>query len=190
MNNVKIEVRCNPSTEESDFIFNRLVQFNESKVGDARFKEFGIFASSESEAIIAGLLGHRLWNGFFISALWVAEAVRRKGIGRQLIAKAEGLAIQNGCDHIHLDTFGAKTARSDFLQMSKLLGTLCVNQPVPPGQTPLSHIALSRGRRILRRFEFVPAPFSVPFPMLPRPVTQVPENRLFAECSFHWKTCS
>ena len=59
----------------------------------------------ESEATIAGLLGHTLWNGFFISMLWVSEAVRRKGIGRQLLARAEELAIQNGCDHIHLDTF-------------------------------------------------------------------------------------
>lgn len=105
MNDVKIEVRCDPSAEERDLIFYGLVQFNESQVGDARFKEFGILASGESEATIAGLLGHTLWNGFFISALWVAEAVRRKGIGRKLLAKAEELAIHHGCDHIHLDTF-------------------------------------------------------------------------------------
>jgi ribosomal protein S18 acetylase RimI-like enzyme len=105
MDDVKIEVRGDPSAEETDLIFNGLVEFNESQVGDARFKEFGILASGESAAIIAGLLGHTLWNGFFISALWVAEAVRRKGIGRQLLARAEELAIQNGCDHIHLDTF-------------------------------------------------------------------------------------
>jgi ribosomal protein S18 acetylase RimI-like enzyme len=124
MNNVKIEVRCDPSTEERDFIFNGLVQFNESQVGDARFKEFGIFAASESEAIIAGLLGHTLWNGFFISALWVAEAVRRKGIGRQLIAKAEELAIQNGCDHIHLDTFDFQAR--DFYEKNgfQIFGTI------------------------------------------------------------------
>jgi ribosomal protein S18 acetylase RimI-like enzyme len=105
MNDVKIEVHCDPSKEETDLIFNGLVEFNESRVGDARFKEFGILASGESEATIAGLLGHTLWNGFFISAFWVAESVRRKGIGRQLLARAEELAVQNGCDHIHLDTF-------------------------------------------------------------------------------------
>jgi ribosomal protein S18 acetylase RimI-like enzyme len=105
MNNVKVEVRCDPSAQEIDLIFNGLAEFNESRAGDARFKEFGIFASGESEATIGGLLGHTLWNGFFISTLWVAEAVRRKGIGQQLLARAEELAIQNGCDHIHLDTF-------------------------------------------------------------------------------------
>jgi ribosomal protein S18 acetylase RimI-like enzyme len=105
MDNVKIEVRRDPSKEEIDLIFNGLVEFNQSRVGDARFKEFGILVSDESGATIAGLLGHTLWNGFFISALWVAEANRRKGIGQQLLARAEELAIQNGCDHIHLDTF-------------------------------------------------------------------------------------
>jgi ribosomal protein S18 acetylase RimI-like enzyme len=105
MNDVKIEIRSDPSTEEIDLIFKGLVEFNERQVGKTSFTEFGIFASDQSETIIAGLLGHRLWNGFFISALWVAESVRRKGIGRRLLARAEELARQNGCDLIHLDTF-------------------------------------------------------------------------------------
>ena len=67
MNDVKIEVRCDPSAEERELIVDSLVEFNESRVGDARFKEFGIFASGESEATIAGLLGHTLWNGFSLA---------------------------------------------------------------------------------------------------------------------------
>jgi len=105
MNGVKIEIRSDPSQVERDLLFSSLAKFNESQVGDARFKEFGIFAYGESESIIAGLLGFILWNGFFISTLWVDEPLRRKGMGRQLLAKAEELAIQNGCCLIHLDTF-------------------------------------------------------------------------------------
>ena len=124
MNDVKIEVRRDPPAEEIDLIFNGLVEFNESQVGDARFKEFGIFASGQSKATIAGLLGHTLWNGFFISTLWVTEAVRRKGIGRQLLARAEELAVQNGCDHIHLDTFDFQAR--DFYEKNgfHLFGTI------------------------------------------------------------------
>jgi GNAT superfamily N-acetyltransferase len=124
MNDVKIEVRRDPSAEEIDLIFNGLVEFNESQVGDARFKEFGIFASCQSEATIAGLLGHILWNGVFISALWVAEAVRRKGIGRQLLARAEELAMQNGCDHIHLDTFDFQAREFYVKNGFHLFGTI------------------------------------------------------------------
>ena len=93
MNGVKIEIRSDPSQVERDLLFSSLAKFNESQVGDARFKEFGIFAYGESESIIAGLLGFILWNGFFISTLWVDEPLRRKGMGRQLLAKAEELAI-------------------------------------------------------------------------------------------------
>jgi ribosomal protein S18 acetylase RimI-like enzyme len=105
MNGLRIDVRSDPAQEEKDFIFNSLAEFNESQVGDARLREFGIFASDESGAIVAGLLGFTLWNGCFISALWVAETLRRKGIGRQLLARAEEFAVQNDCSHIHLDTF-------------------------------------------------------------------------------------
>jgi ribosomal protein S18 acetylase RimI-like enzyme len=124
MDDIQIEVRCDPSAEETDLIFNGLVEFNKSQVGDARFKEFGIWASGESAAIIAGLLGHTLWNGFFVSALWVAEAVRRKGIGGQLLARAEELAMQNGCDHIHLDTFDFQAR--DFYEKNgfQIFGTI------------------------------------------------------------------
>jgi ribosomal protein S18 acetylase RimI-like enzyme len=105
MNSVKIEVRSDPSQEEKAVIFNSLAEFNVSQVGDAKFKEFGVFASGESELILGGLLGFIHWNGCFISTLWVAEPVRQKGIGRMLLAKAEERAVENGCDHIHLDTF-------------------------------------------------------------------------------------
>jgi ribosomal protein S18 acetylase RimI-like enzyme len=56
-------------------------------------------------SVIGGLLGFILWNGCFISALWVEEAVRRKGIGKRLLAMPEKVATQNQCQHIHLDTF-------------------------------------------------------------------------------------
>jgi GNAT superfamily N-acetyltransferase len=105
MNGLRIDVRSDPAQEEKDFIFNSLAEFNESQVRDARVREFGIFASNESGAIVAGLLGFTLWNGCFISALWVAETLRQKGIGRQLLATVEEFAVQNDCSHIHLDTF-------------------------------------------------------------------------------------
>ena len=105
MNAVKIEIRSDPSEEEKALIFNQLVEFNQSQVGDSKRRDFGIFASDETGSTVGGLLGFIHWNGCFISTLWIAEPFRRKGIGRQLLTKAEEWAVQNECGHIHLDTF-------------------------------------------------------------------------------------
>ena len=66
MNGVKIDFRSDPSPEEKASIYQRLAEFNVSQVGDARFKEFAIFAADESESFLGGLLGFVHWNACFI----------------------------------------------------------------------------------------------------------------------------
>ena len=51
------------------------------------------------------LLCSRHWNYLFISAVFVDESERSKGIGRQLLLKAEELALREKCTAIYLDTF-------------------------------------------------------------------------------------
>jgi hypothetical protein len=51
MNKVKFEVRCDPSAQEIDLIFNGLAEFNESRAGDARFKELGIWLPANLERL-------------------------------------------------------------------------------------------------------------------------------------------
>jgi GNAT superfamily N-acetyltransferase len=65
-------------------------------------------ADHTSDALEAIAEGEELIERFencYWCALWVAETLRRKGIGRQLLARAEEFAVQNDCRHIHLDTF-------------------------------------------------------------------------------------
>jgi GNAT superfamily N-acetyltransferase len=40
-----------------------------------------------------------------VSALWVADAVRRHGHGGRLLAAAEAYALERGCIGVFLDTF-------------------------------------------------------------------------------------
>ena len=57
--------------------------------------------------------GHRLspasretyCGWLFVEYLWVSEELRSKGVGRELMGRAEALAIERGCHSAWLDTF-------------------------------------------------------------------------------------
>jgi ribosomal protein S18 acetylase RimI-like enzyme len=51
------------------------------------------------------LLGFTHWNHFFVAAVFVDPQLRRQRVGRELLRRAEALALDQGCDAIYLDTF-------------------------------------------------------------------------------------
>src|SRR5689334_7566144 len=104
MNPIEIEISDCPSPEDADLVFRNLVGFNEVQTGPAAARELAVFARRDTE-IVAGLLGFTHWNWLHIRFLWVAEAFRRHGLGRQLVLAAEREARIRGCEHAHLDTF-------------------------------------------------------------------------------------
>jgi GNAT superfamily N-acetyltransferase len=59
----------------------------------------------KSTEIVAGLFAYTLWNWLEVRHLWVSEALRHQGLGRQLMLAAEREARLRGCDHAHVDTF-------------------------------------------------------------------------------------
>jgi len=54
--------------------------------------------------IIGGLYGVTYWNWLYIELLWVDEKERRKGLGTNILKKAEKIAIQRGCKRAQLET--------------------------------------------------------------------------------------
>jgi GNAT superfamily N-acetyltransferase len=94
-----------PSTEKENLIINPLIAYNEAQAGPRNSKRFALFVRSESSDLVGGLLGSTHWNHFFVSALFVHEDARREGIGRELMKRAEALALEQNCEAIFLDTF-------------------------------------------------------------------------------------
>jgi GNAT superfamily N-acetyltransferase len=94
-----------PTSEERYRIIDPLIAYNEAQVGPRNKKEFAFSVHSETGEFIGGLLGFTHWNHFFVSAIFVDQALRREGIGRELLKRAEALALEQGCDVIYLDTF-------------------------------------------------------------------------------------
>jgi ribosomal protein S18 acetylase RimI-like enzyme len=94
-----------PTPEERYRIIDPLIAFNEAQAGPRKKKEFVFSAHSKIGEFVGGLLGFTHWNHFFVSAVFVDQRFRREGIGRELLRRAEALALEQGCDVIYLDTF-------------------------------------------------------------------------------------
>ncbi|MBY0552709.1 MAG: GNAT family N-acetyltransferase [Candidatus Obscuribacterales bacterium] len=55
--------------------------------------------------VVGGLSGATNWDWLYVKLLAVDPLHRGKGIGGQLLRRAESLACQRGCIGVHLDTF-------------------------------------------------------------------------------------
>lgn len=95
--------------KDLDFIVDKLVEYNLSKVPLIQEKEFlwiNRTAEDEKGHIIGGILSKMYcWNCLFIDTLWVKEDFRKCGLGSKLLKEVEKIAKEKGCYLIHLDTF-------------------------------------------------------------------------------------
>jgi GNAT superfamily N-acetyltransferase len=82
-----------------------LVEYNRSVGPPEEWQELVISVEADDTAALGGLTGHMHWQWLFVERLWVEATARRKGIGAQLLAKAEQTARERGCLGSWLDTF-------------------------------------------------------------------------------------
>ena len=104
--NFKIE---NCKNGDEDYIIDRLVEYNLSKVPAEQDVWFDILDKKITEDngnIIAGCVARMYcWNVAYVDTLWVDETYRGKGLGAKLLEEVEITAKEKGCYLIHLDTF-------------------------------------------------------------------------------------
>ena len=70
-----------------------------------------ILAGADEGQFLGGLNGLIHWRWLYIRHLWVAEAARGEGLGRELIAAAEAEARLRNCVGVYIDTFDPHVAR-------------------------------------------------------------------------------
>jgi GNAT superfamily N-acetyltransferase len=61
---------------------------------------------AEEEDVVGGLHGSTAWGWLHVKLLWVAEHLRRRGWGARLMEAAEKEAVDRGCRHAYVETFG------------------------------------------------------------------------------------
>ena len=93
--------------EQSDILTlrNMLRKYNGQKFEPANQTDFAIYIKNDSEDVIGGISGEIFGNWMDIDYLVVHESLRRNGLGRELLQKAEDLAIRSNCKNIFLNTF-------------------------------------------------------------------------------------
>ncbi|WP_103104621.1 GNAT family N-acetyltransferase [Brevibacillus reuszeri] len=94
-------------TEDKQYVRNKLIAYNyanfPAELKDM-YEEVNLFVKDAAGQTYGGLVGEICWNWLEVHYLIVDESVRGQGYGKKLLAAAEDIAREKGCDFIKLDT--------------------------------------------------------------------------------------
>ena len=113
-----------------DAIFRALDESSERLIGSAQSRLMVIPLRDDTGAVSGGLWGHTLFQWLVIEMLVIPEALRNRGLGSALVARAETEARTRGCIGACVDTFSFQAAPFYRKLGFTVFGTL---ENFPPG---------------------------------------------------------
>lgn len=102
---MNFEVTSEICKKDEDAVFQGLLKYNHSHLGDTEPEDLGIYLRDDEGEVIAGLIGSTFGLWLMVKYLWISEELREHGLGSQILLKAEDAARDRGCKHVFLDTF-------------------------------------------------------------------------------------
>ena len=118
----RIDEEVSPADRET--VLDRLLAFNEARIGPAHDQPVRLVVRDEGGGVIAGLLGNTKWGWLFVDKLWVSESARGRQLGSRLLERAEEIARERGCIGAHLTTFEHQARPFYERRGYQLFGTL------------------------------------------------------------------
>ena len=101
----RLTVEDEPAEADVEVLPHALEAYNESQWPQhPPWRPLAIFLRKEGR-IAAGLAGETYCGWLFVKYLWVSDELRGRGVGRELMARAEARARELGCHSAWLDTF-------------------------------------------------------------------------------------
>lgn len=102
----EVTFQQNPTAHELQILANGIESYTESHLGPDDRRELVFFLRDADGAIAGGVQGsHGNYGWLWIGTLWVAQEIRGKGLGSQLMDRIEEKASLNGCTNSYLNTF-------------------------------------------------------------------------------------
>jgi GNAT superfamily N-acetyltransferase len=85
-------------------ILGPLVEYNRSKTGRNDSRPLIIAIDDAEGRVIGGLWGRTSFDWLYVELLFVPESLRGRGVGTDLMTRAESEAVARGCHSAWLDT--------------------------------------------------------------------------------------
>lgn len=111
LDGIEIVEDAQPEFEDVAAIQRGLHAFNQSMGGDYDREPVTLLVRNAEGITVGGLLGLTFWGWLFVDWLWLAPELRGRGIGAELLRRAEALARERGCTNAYTDTFSFQAPR-------------------------------------------------------------------------------
>ena len=101
----RIELTDHPPQEARAVIQAGLSEFNRTSLGDPQGRPLALLLNSADGAVVGGMWARTGFQWLFVELLFVPEPLRGRGLGRELLDRAEQEAKRRGCIGAWLETF-------------------------------------------------------------------------------------
>lgn len=88
-----------------DAVLGPLVSFNQSQTGRSDQRPLVLAIEDADKHVVGGLWARTACDWLFVELIFVPESLRGRGIGADLMLRAESEALARGCHSAWLDTF-------------------------------------------------------------------------------------
>ncbi len=105
---LSMNLDSNPSPVDVGRLERGLYLFEEARLGNPGHDHFSLFIRDPVGNIHAGIDGHIMWDRVFLKTLWVAEKLRKQGLGTRLVEALEAESIRRSCKSVWLTALGAR----------------------------------------------------------------------------------
>ncbi len=100
-----IRMTDGPDEAIRNAVLGPLVAYNHARTGRNDHRPLVLAIEDADKHVVGGLWGRTGYDWLFVELLFVPESFRARGIGADLMSRAESEAIARGCHSAWLDTF-------------------------------------------------------------------------------------